>query len=1007
MTVGNPASFGVLLRRHRTAARLTQEELAERAGISLRGLVALENGERLRPHRDTVRLLGDALQLADPMRAQFEAAGRGRRDVPGDDLPRSSAAPLVGRASELELLEWHLAGQGPSVLVLAGEPGIGKTRLLRHAAEQAARRGQVVITGGCQRRSGQEPYAPFPQTLARHLATLPAPFVQRAVRESPWLVRLLPELAPLFSELSATPSLAPGQERRLLFDAVARLLAKLAQPMGMTLFLDDLHWAPGDALDLLTALVHDPACAHLRIVCAYRSTELRPEYPLAVMLADLAHAGLARQREIEGLSPKEAEQLLITLVDELDPESAAVQRAVTRTGGVPFYLVSYAQELKMQGAGSEHDVPWSVAHSLRQRVAALPSVSQEILEVAAVAGREVPRVLLGSLIDHPEKEVLAGMEAACQARLLEEANEHAYQFPHDVIREVIEAELRAARRKALHRRIAEALELLPERTRTGGAAELAWHFLEGDDSERALQYTLLAGDEATTAFAHEEAEQHYRTALELAHKVNDQTRQIEALHQLGVVMCKVGRLEEALAVLEDAAELCRSTGDATAEARAVAEIGRVQERRGAIEQGISRVEPLLQRFEHTDHADRLHLSALAELLLALGDLYYEAGRYLDELAAAERAAGLGRQLGEDHLITDGERQRGLALISLGRREEAMCVWAAALPRMEATRDLYNLSHTLNNLSMGCSDQQQATEYVERALKVAERLGDPSQIAFMTSNLALQEHRAGRWREARSLAERSWELSGPRGLLVSAYAALLLADINLAEGNIADGRRWLETCVTIARDSDMYATRLVQRLLAEQDLLEKHPDLALTRLEPLLDRPGLEEEGVTILLPTLARTYLELGDPERAEAIAQDGLRRATLPGYQDVIAELRLVQGVIAAYNGRWEDAQAGYEEALTVARRRPYPYAEGLTLYEYGLMENRRSQPERARELLEEARLVFRRLGAQPHVERTDLALANLQQAASTDWSAGPSTWSPGSCRLGPWTDRAESASI
>jgi predicted ATPase/DNA-binding XRE family transcriptional regulator len=989
---GHPSALGVLLRQHRVEAGLTQEELAERAGISLRGLVALENGERLRPRRDTVQLLADALQLGGGARRHFEAVSRGRDVRPridgicqapeqtgtewrkvGPSLAGRSLTPLVGRARELEFLEWHLSGLGPPVLMFAGEPGIGKTRLLGQAAEMAGRRGQAVVIGGCQRRSGQEPYAPFPRAIARYLAGLPAPAREELVRESRWLVRLLPELAPLLPEPPTSTWLEAGQERRLLFDAVARLLAHLAGDEGTVLLLDDLQWAPADALDLLTALTHEATSSRLRIVGAYRTTDVRPADPLALMLADGAHAGVVRQVSVEALSPQESEQLLIGLAGDVRASSGTVRQAVTRTGGVPFYLVSYAQELRAKGAGADSDVPWEVAHSVRQRAAALPARSQEVLAVAAIAGRVVSRAVLAHALGRTEVELLSALEMTCRARLLEEAGERAYRFPHDVIREAIEADLGTARRTLLHRMLGEALEQVALGAHAGGAAELAWHFLEAGDAERALRYSLQAGDTAAAMFAHEEAEKRYRTAVDLARELKDRAMQIEGLLKLGVVLNNVGQLDEALAVLEEAAGYGSAAGALETEVQIIAQIGRVQERRGAVEEGITRLEPLLHCFEDTQDVGVTQRPALAALLLALGDLYYQAGRYPEELRVAEQAVELAQQLGQERLITAGARQRGLALLSLGRREEAVRAWTTALPLMEATDDLYNLSHTLNNLSDVSLDRTEATQYVERALKVAERLGDPSQIAFMTVNLAAQEYAAGRWREARILGERSWELAGPRGLLMAGYAALLLGEIDLAEGNFVEGRRWLEVCASIAQDSNLLATRLAQQLLAEQDLLAERPDLALARLMPLLDRPNLEEAGSTGLLHSLARTYLELGDTQRAGAIVQDGLRRATLLGYPYLIAELLLVRGVVAVRGGSWEDAACSFDEALIVARRWPYPYIEGRTVYERGLMENRRGRPERARASLEEALLIFGRLGACPYQERAELALAAL----------------------------------
>jgi transcriptional regulator with XRE-family HTH domain len=168
MAMVGVSDFGTLLRRYRLAAGLTQEELAERARLSVRAITDLERGARRVPRKDTVHLLATALALPARERSAFEATAR-RRLAPSSALPPLAPSaqtggplpPLVGRAGELALLERHLAGAGPPVLLLAGEPGIGKSRLLHEAARRAAARGWQVVQGGCSRRGSQEPYAPL------------------------------------------------------------------------------------------------------------------------------------------------------------------------------------------------------------------------------------------------------------------------------------------------------------------------------------------------------------------------------------------------------------------------------------------------------------------------------------------------------------------------------------------------------------------------------------------------------------------------------------------------------------------------------------------------------------------------------------------------------------------------------------------------------------------------------------------------------------------------------
>jgi len=521
MTTAPTSRFSTLLKHYRRAVGLTQEALAERAGLSARGIQDLERGVSRSPRQDTVDLLAAALGLSGEDHAELAAAARPPATpasppaplvapVRAAAQPSGALLPLVGRGRELAALERFLAGGGegePSfplasaeasapVLLLAGEPGIGKTRLLQAAAQQASTGGWRVLAGGCHRRGGQESYAPLLDALARHLHALPPERLPAALEGCAWLARLLPELADALEPLPAAP-LPPGQERRLMFAAVGRLLANVAGLAGTLLLLDDLQWAGPDALDLLAALVHSPSPAHrerggvplaggvgegreapLRVVGAYRDTEVGPADPLGLLVADLAQAGLARQHALGPLAPEEAAVLLDDLLAGVAGGNRAVAaRVLERAGGAPFFLVSYAQALR---AGGTEAAPWDVAQGVRQRVAMLPEAGREVLG-AAVVGRRVPRALLTAAVGQPEGAVLAGLEAACRARLLVEEGEDGYAFAHDVVREVVEADLSAARR-ALHGRVAAALEDAPA---VVSPETLAYHYARGGDGAKA------------------------------------------------------------------------------------------------------------------------------------------------------------------------------------------------------------------------------------------------------------------------------------------------------------------------------------------------------------------------------------------------------------------------------------------------------------------------------------------------------------------------------------------
>ncbi len=280
------ATVGTLLKRYRRAAGLTQEALAERALISADTISDLERGVNLSPRSDTIDQLADALALAPAQRAQLHAAARGLL-LPGEPavvplrLPAASTSlpPLVGREQELKRLARHLGGEGPPLLLLAGEPGIGKSRLLDEVQRQASQVGWSVLHGGCHRKSGQEPFTPLLSALAGSLRHTSPTALRIRLEGCGWLVRLLPELAE--TRLVPAPSwtLPAEQERRLMFTAVARYLANVAGPLGTLLVLDDLQWAGVDALDLLATVLRTPGELPLRVggcLSQHRGASARP-----------------------------------------------------------------------------------------------------------------------------------------------------------------------------------------------------------------------------------------------------------------------------------------------------------------------------------------------------------------------------------------------------------------------------------------------------------------------------------------------------------------------------------------------------------------------------------------------------------------------------------------------------------------------------------------------------------------------------------------------------------
>jgi tetratricopeptide (TPR) repeat protein/transcriptional regulator with XRE-family HTH domain len=988
MAAQQPLVFGELLKRYRLAAGLSQQRLAERAGLSERAVSDLERGLRRAPQRATLRLLAAALRLGPEDHAALEAivvrsrppAARSRPlrgsatrahtepVPPAGLLPLTAAAlpPLVGREPELARLEGHLAGVGPPLLLLAGEPGIGKSRLLAEAAHHAP--GWTVLAGGCQRRGDQEPFAPLLGALQGYLHGRAPAHLRAALHDCAWLVRLLPELLQVVKAPFPAWTLPSEQERRLMFAAVARFLANVAGPAGTLLVLDDLQWAGADALELLASLLHAPA-QPLRLLGAYRSTEVDPQSPLAVALADLAHAGLATQLTLGPLVGADAERLLDTLLREVGPMDARLRAPlVQRAGGVPFFAVSCVRALR-PGAREAAALPWDLRHSIRQRAALLTVEARAVLGAAAVIGRRVSPGLLAAVAARPEEAVLAALEAAGRAQLLlEEEDAAAYQFAHDVIREVIEADVGVARRAVLHRRVAEALEALP------GAPPvelLAYHYSRSEAHEKAVQYLEQAGDRAAAQHAHAAAEDYDR---ELADRLERLGRTLEAAaarEKLGRVLRTVARYDEALAVLEQAGAAYRAAGDREGACRTLAQIGLVHAVRGTAEDGVRRLQAALETVGTQEPSH-----GLAALYAALAHLYFADGRIDEQLAAAEQAVELARAVGDDRILADAETKRGLALLLLGRMEDAQCVLEEAIPLAEAAGDLDILGRALTNVGgvYGARGElEQGRRYAERALKVAEQRDDAAQVVFATVTLGTWCFFVGDWARARGHLERALALGRAIGApRVVGPPLVLLGRLCLAEGSWDESSRYLEEGCTIADRGAGFGLLLdAQALLAEREILEGHPDAACARLAPLLDAARREVWGSPYAQATLAWAHLEMGDVAAADELVGQAVRRARVEGYGVALVGAQRVQALVAARQERWEEAERALEEGLALAWSMPYPYAEGRLLHVYGEMHAQKGEPEPARARLEAALAIFRRQGARKDTEQVARALA------------------------------------
>jgi len=512
---------------------------------------------------------------------------------PGDvALPAPSFAHggdgLAGRRDELERLglAWRRARDGVlGLAIVAGEPGIGKTRLAGALARRAHDEGGVVLYGRCDEEA-IVPYQPFVEAL-RPCVTAYAPSALRETLRGLEhdLVRLFPELSGRFPVPPAPTSGDPVAERYRLFEAITTLLTGIAATRGTVLVVDDLHWADKPTLLLLRHLVRSAPRAALLVVLCYRSVELHRDEKLTDLLADLGKESSVTRVRLGGLSAEDSAELLLTLTDRelAGPVIAALHR---ETDGNPFFIEELVRHLvetdalpgeresrSWSGLGPL-DLPESVREVVAQRLRRLPRPVNDLLTLAAVVGREFDSALVARASGEPTETVLEGLDLATHAGLVREdpARFGRYAFSHALVRQTLNAALPTSARARLHARVGDALE------RAGGrgpvAAELALHFTSAlplVGADKAIAYTTQAGRDALADLAFEDAAGHFGAALQLLEQYGpDETGpRIDVLTDLASALVYV---DERLGVQTAmrAVEAARAAGTPSQFGRAVA-----------------------------------------------------------------------------------------------------------------------------------------------------------------------------------------------------------------------------------------------------------------------------------------------------------------------------------------------------------------------------------------------------------------------------------------------------
>ncbi|HZR79527.1 MAG TPA: AAA family ATPase [Candidatus Binatia bacterium] len=497
--------------------------------------------------------------------------------------------PVVARLAGA--LSAARAGRG-RIALLAGEPGIGKTRTAEELARIAREQGCDVFVGRCHESAGAPPFEPWVQILRGYVESRHRADVLTTIGSASFdLVALVPEL----SGAGGSPSAEAGSDREdarfRLFATASAFLRAAAGRCPLLLVLDDLHWADAPSLLLLSFVARHVAGARLLLVGTFRDTDVGGDHPLATCIAEIARLDGADRIDLHGLTPDDLARFLEATTGSSPP--AALVRAIhEQTGGNPFFATEAVRLLLAEGGelgDTRVPVPRTVREAIAARIEKLSSGARRLLCAAAVVGREFDVDVLARVRDggrpRPRGDVQSGLCEAESARLIEaRESPGGFRFAHALVRETLYASLAAEERSRLHAAVGRAMAAAHGPDRGPELAALAHHFAGSTspgDRRRALEYAIAAGDRAARMLAYEEAAGHYGRAVDLlehgrAALRGRQSRRdaIDELRfRLGENLWKSGEFDQAKDAFRRAAESAREARSATRLARAALGFG--------------------------------------------------------------------------------------------------------------------------------------------------------------------------------------------------------------------------------------------------------------------------------------------------------------------------------------------------------------------------------------------------------------------------------------------------
>ncbi len=917
-------------------------------------------------------------------------------------LDRMVRGRLVGREAELAELRsfWDRAAHGEGHLVLlSGEPGVGKTRLARELTVHARLRGAQCLVGRFQPEMDVT-YLGIREALRDYLRSQPPEEVRSAIGPSaPELIKLLPEVGEIVGEVAPNPHIDLFEEERIrLFDNVTQFLLRIAEKTPILFVLEDLHWADSPSLQFLHFLLRNTLQAPVLVLGTYREVSLDPARPFYETLLGLNRERLYTRLALRRLGAGSVRKMLQVLLDgQMDDE--LVERIYHETEGNPFFVEEVIKSLLERNAllledglwtsveGMDLQVPQSIQIAIGKRIARLSEDAQNFLRCASILGNSFNVEVLLEMIGWDEDRLLDALEQVEKAQFIRETSEGGqddYSFEHSLLPQMLHEGISARRRARFHQQAGEAIERVYARKLEDVVETLAYHYARASNrvAEKAISYGLQAAEKALSVYAHEQALHFYGDLLEVLEDLGEPKREAMVWELMGDTKGKLYLVQESAEAFENAL-VALEEADIT-ESEQFCQVSYKLADSLDLDDPARAEELLEDTLSNPALPTVSPLRAKCMTSLSHHMLQDQAVEKAQELA--QEALDIAERSGDQKAIA--EAWRALCRVHSARDDLAAYFVAAErqVSALEACDDYFGIFGAFHHGLDFCylkGDIQRAERLATDGLDFCQKTNAPGWEGTILANYLFILWLQGRWPEALRHADRVLPLFNQIGR--STCLLYVLLDLVMIEGGMGreeQAQEHMDSMLNLLlqfddvdRDSDTF---LLWRFLGLAYLSRWKEAWELVEEAKGRDyHPRSVTVGSgylwTVMTPEVAA---RTGRYQGAESMARDILSYFRDADAPTGIAAALFALGLGLAGQKRWQEALLEYEGALARFRELSQVWDIAKTQYEMGLVYAARGEEgdlEEARQNFEQALATFEELQADPHINQTRTSLEGL----------------------------------